>query len=66
MTKEVNTQIHIHGPAALVWEVFSDFKSYKEWNPFIREVKGEVAIGNKIEIQPTNQKAMSFKPKVLI
>ncbi len=67
MAKEIKTEILIHAKPEKVWQVLSDFKKYPIWNPFIKELSGEVSEGNKISvtIEPPQQKAMTFKPKVL-
>jgi hypothetical protein len=65
--KEIKTEILIKASVEKVWAVFSDFENYPKWNPFIKSLKGEVKVGNKIHvtIQPYDSKPMSFKPKVL-
>lgn len=37
----VSTSIEIAAPPAAVWEVFSDFDRYPEWNPFMIKMTGE-------------------------
>src|SRR4051812_39738851 len=66
--KEIKTEILINASPEKVWAIFSDFKNYPNWNPFIKSLSGEVTVGNKIAvtIEPYNSKAMSFKPKVLV
>jgi hypothetical protein len=65
--KEIKTEILINASAEKVWAIFSDFKNYPNWNPFIKSLTGEVKIKEKINvtIQPYDSKPMSFKPKVL-
>jgi hypothetical protein len=62
MAKQIHTSITIKASKEAVWEVFTDFESYPDWNPFIKSLKGEVAVGNTIAIQLPG---MNFKPKVL-
>jgi len=66
--KEIKTEILINATPEKVWAIFSDFKKYPNWNPFIKSLTGEVKVGNKIavKIEPYNSKPMSFKPKVLV
>ena len=59
---EIITKIKIAASAERVWEVFSDFNRYKDWNPFIKSIDGVVAPGNQIHVTIDG---MSFKPKVL-
>jgi len=65
--KEIRTEIKINAPAEKVWNVLSDFEAYPEWNPFVKYIKGTVAVNNKIEthIAPPGANAMTFKPRVL-
>lgn len=49
--REVQTQIDIRAPAAVVWAILLDFGMYRRWNPLIRDVLGRPAIGRRIEIQ---------------
>ena len=49
-----------------VWEVLTDQDALEEWNPFIREMSGELKEGERLRVllkQP-NRKAMTIKPKV--
>ena len=58
----IETRIQINAPAEKVWEVFSDFEQYPEWNPFVKSLTGEVAKGKQITaVLP----GMTFKPTVL-
>lgn len=65
--KQINTSININAPVATVWNILVNTNDYPQWNPFIKEIKGEFGIGNKIEVQihPPNQGMMKFKPTVL-
>lgn len=67
MTKEIKTEIIIHATPEKVWSVLTNFNNYPNWNPFIKSIKREVKVGNKIlvTIEPPETKGMTFKPKVL-
>lgn len=62
----LRTEIEIDRPAAEVWRVFRDFASYGQWNPFVRELSGDVEEDGRIEVllQPPGGKPMRFKPRV--
>lgn len=68
MAVEIKTEILINATPEKVWSILTDFKKYPEWNPFIKYIKGEVKVGNTIEvrIEPPGAKGMSFKPEVLL
>lgn len=63
MALEIKTSIKINATPTQVWQVFSDFNTYPDWNPFIKEVSGDIAEGKTISI---NAGGMAFKPKVLV
>jgi len=60
--KEIKTSIQINGTPEQVWKVFSDFKDYPNWNPFLTMVEGDMRVGEKIKI---NAGGMKFKPTIL-
>src|SRR5207244_10733015 len=65
--KEVSAEREIEAPAERVWEVLTDFAKFPEWNPFIRQMSGEVRTGAQLQVQlgPTGGRVMSFKPKMV-
>jgi hypothetical protein len=67
MAKEIKTEILINVTPEKVWSILTNFDSYPNWNPFIKSIKGEVKIGNKItvRIEPPEAKGMTFNPKIL-
>lgn len=48
--KKIETQIDINASLASVWNIFSDFERYGEWNPFLIEVKGSLVEGSVVKI----------------
>lgn len=67
MKKQLETEIEINAPAERVWKVLTDFHAHPIWNPFIKELRGKPAVGEKLRvfIQPPGGKGMVFKPTVL-
>lgn len=65
--KMIYTEILIQASPEKVWSVFSDFNNYPNWNPFVKSLKGNLTIGEKLEVflQPPNSKGMLFKPVLL-
>jgi hypothetical protein len=65
--KQLHTEIEIDASAEHVWELLTDFASYPEWNPFIRNISGQPAPGERLQarLEPPGGRAMTFKPKVL-
>ena len=66
--KSIHTETEINAPVEKVWAILTDFKSYPEWNPFVKSITGKVEEGAtfKVVIHPPDGKAMTFKPKCLI
>ncbi|WP_367390482.1 SRPBCC family protein [Lewinella sp. LCG006] len=66
--KTISTSILIDAPIASVWAILMNQEAYPQWNPFIQQLKGDLASGNTIEaiIQPPGQKAMRFTPLVKV
>ncbi len=66
--KTIETSKIINASADKVWKVLTDFESYPEWNPFIRQIEGKAVVGTQVEahIQLPDQKSMIFKPTVLV
>lgn len=61
--KEIKTSIEIQAPPEIVWKVLTNFQEYKNWNPFLKSIEGDVAVGNKIKI---NAGGTTFRPTVLV
>ena len=67
MAKEIEAEILINATPGKVWTILTSFDDYPNWNPFIKTLNGEMIVGNKISvtIEPPQQNAMTFKPKVI-
>lgn len=62
MATSIHTSIDIKASPTQVWEILTDFANYSEWNPFIKKIDGEIAVGNRFLAEIGN---MKFKPIVL-
>jgi hypothetical protein len=65
--RRIFAPVDIAAPPAAAWAVITDFKSYPEWNPFIRRIAGDLRVGAKLQVtvKPQGQKEMSFKPTLI-
>ncbi|MEM1270336.1 MAG: SRPBCC domain-containing protein [Bacteroidota bacterium] len=62
----LSTYIDIDAPTDQVWAALMDFESYPQWNPFIREIRGEARRGARLFVRlgPAGKSPMTFKPAV--
>jgi hypothetical protein len=65
--KQLRTEIEINASPERVWQLLTDFASFPQWNPFIRQASGEPGKGAQLQVylQPSGAKGMTFRPKVL-
>lgn len=66
--KLIYSEIIIKASVEKVWQTFTNFEKYPEWNPFIKSLKGTLTEDKKIEafLQLPEKKGMTFKPTVLV
>jgi hypothetical protein len=64
--RSIEDEITIRATPERTWSVLTDFASYAEWNPFIRQIAGEIRIGARLHvtIQPPGGMAMAFRPRL--
>jgi hypothetical protein len=64
--REIRDEIDIDAPPERVWAVLTDFASYPEWNPFIRDISGRVETGAELDVRivPPRGRGMRFRPTV--
>lgn len=64
---EVYTRTEIAAPCERVWATLTDFSALPQWNPFIRQIEGELRAGARLRIQiaPPGKSPMRFAPRVL-
>ena len=64
--KQIRTEIIINASKEKVWEILTDFGSYKNWNPFIISSSGKAQEGSKlINTMKLDDKTQTFHPKIL-
>lgn len=66
-THLIETRIHVRASAQRVWSVLTDFQCHPQWNPFIREISGDLREGGMlaVTVQPVGSSAMRFRPRLL-
>ena len=65
--KQIRAEIEINASAERVWHILTNFADFPEWNPFIRQIRGELKVGGTLDVflQPSGQRGMRFRPVVL-
>jgi len=66
--KKIYTEIGIKASPDIVWKHLTTFENYKQWNPFIKNLSGELIVGSKLRatIQQPGKNPMDFRPTVLV
>ncbi|MDQ6616802.1 MAG: SRPBCC domain-containing protein [Actinomycetota bacterium] len=63
----VHDHIDIDASPERVWQVFTDFRSFPSWNPFIRKMKGELLPGRRLRITlRLGRRMLRFRPRVTV
>jgi len=65
--KSLSTEIIIQSTREKVWKILTGFNAYGEWNPFIREISGDLKVGAEITVTMSieGRATSTFKPTVL-
>jgi len=66
MRHEIRTETVLDAPPADVWRALTDLDGHAEWDPFVVQATGTVAVGERLHLrmQPPGGRAMSFRPVV--
>jgi hypothetical protein len=64
----ITTVTEIDAPPARVWRVLTDLAAYDEWNPFIVEASGTVAVGETLTLAMAlpGRDPMTIEPRLLV
>lgn len=64
--RRIDSSIIIFAPAKTIWDILTDFAAYPDWNPFIRAITGELAVGTRltVRIEPPGRRQMIFRPTI--
>lgn len=64
--RQVKTSINIGCSPGEVWRVLMDFAEYGDWNPYITQIIGIPATGNRLRLTLSlpNDKRKIYRPKV--
>jgi len=67
MKHTIQTDIIIIATEKEVWEVLTDFKSYPDWNPFMKSISGDLKEGEILTVEilyDGDKKPSKYKPKL--
>lgn len=64
--RTIEATVVIDAPRASVWDVLAAAGEYRDWNPFICDVRGAFTVGDRlrIRVRPVGRRAMTFRPRV--
>ena len=64
----ITTATEIDAPPSRVWEVLVDLPAYRDWNPFIVEASGTVAVGETLSLRMAlpGRSPMTIAPRLLV
>jgi hypothetical protein len=64
----ISTTLEIEAPASRVWSVLVDLPAYAEWNPFVVEASGMVAVGETLSLRMAlpGREPMTIEPRLLV
>ena len=64
---ELHTETEIAASSSRVWTIVTDLERYAEWNPFIRNARGEFLQGGSVELEltPPDQEPWTFYATIM-
>jgi hypothetical protein len=64
----ISTSVEIDEPPARVWNVLVDLPAYREWNPFIVEASGTLAVGETLSLRMVlpDRDPLTIEPVLLV
>lgn len=67
MSLDIRTSVDLPAARQVVWEVLTDFASYRQWNPHMT-IEGAAEVGTRLRVRLTaaDGRGMSFRPRVLV
>jgi hypothetical protein len=65
--RTIRSAIEIRAPIDDVWRILIDFAAYPEWNPHVRQIKGNPGAGRRLMIvsRPPGARAVHLRPRVI-
>jgi demethylmenaquinone methyltransferase/2-methoxy-6-polyprenyl-1,4-benzoquinol methylase len=64
--RELVAEIEIAAPAERVWEILTDFGAYRQWNPFMPRLDGEVRVGARLRARLVVAGAPTLRPRLCV
>jgi len=64
--RQLVAEIEIAAPAQRVWEILTDVAAYREWNPFMPRLDGEVRVGARLRARLVIAGAPTLRPRLRV
>lgn len=66
--KTIRVETDIEASVETVWAELVAISEFADWNPFITQLDGELAVGNRVAVRilPPGGRAMSFRPTITV
>ena len=58
---DIQTSIDIEAEPGAIWQVLTDFNSYRDWNPMLRNVQTDLQTGAPVRFEALREGARSLK-----
>jgi hypothetical protein len=64
---EITATTDITAPPEHVWRILTDTTSYPLWNPFVKRLDGELAVGRRVtvDLQPGRRPPQTLHPRIV-
>ena len=59
--KELKTEMHISASPEKVWKVLMDLPNWKDWNPIVNKIEGQIEVGQELSITMSDKKGSDGK-----
>lgn len=63
---ELRSEVEIEAAPSHVFRVLTDFASYEAWNPYLTSVRGELSVGQRLQVDLSLPEGGSYELRPLV